>query len=189
MTRKEASRKTPKVAGIAESAEQVLTVSLSDLMNRAANGDKRAARAVAASLSVMVLQTDRYPVPKSAAEYLSRALRQIAKEKADANRAFYLKIDHAAPEWSQQAKRLAVNVVDQLMSQPPALSIARACDEAEKVIVKHIRQLKQKRHLALGADAPWLEFVDQHWTPRMLRNWWRELKSDAGRQGEKAHKR
>jgi len=123
-------------------AEELLTTSLKEELERAKNGDKLAAREVLETLSYLLSWRNsdatgkRYPVADFVLDYVSDALGNMAKGESG-DRAFYLK-KSGNQAWSYFEKRLAVNIVRQLVEQ--GFPVDEAAREAADKIKEHITQ-------------------------------------------------
>ncbi|MES2000351.1 MAG: hypothetical protein V4446_13655 [Pseudomonadota bacterium] len=122
--------------------EELLTTSLKEELERAKNGDKLAARDVLDILSHLLSGRyrdstgKRYPVPDYVLDYVSDALGSMAKGESG-DRAFHLK-KSGNQAWSYFEKRLAVNIVRQLVEQ--GLPVDTAVGTAADKIKEHIAQ-------------------------------------------------
>ncbi len=171
--------------------EHDIETSLSELMTLAEDGDFLAARDVTQHLAWLVATNDIHPMPRYAVNYLFRALYEISTGK-DANKAFHLGKHQA---WSIDAKKRAVDVMQQLRSQSSRpMSVRRAAQLAVPLIEEHVkqtiadaaayahaRQIKAPMTDEISSKAyalvsPWLIFKNRVVTEPMLEKWYAQVR-------------
>lgn len=176
--------------------EDLGTVKLSDLIKLAENGDRLAALEVVDILAWVVSTHNTYhaptpdspdhyepvPIPAFARNYLSDALQRIANGE-DANKAFNVKKSGRPQKWSYYVKRLAVDVMAQLLEQnaEKQLSVEAAAACAAEAINKLARELASRTFTALDGTlqpipSPWQSFVSKPIDESTLKTWYYELK-------------
>lgn len=123
-------------------AEELLTTSLKEELERAKNGDKLTAREVLETLSFLLSWRNsdatgkRYPVADCVLDYVSDALGNMAKGESG-DRAFHLK-KSGNQTWSYFDKRLAVSVVKRIIER--GFPVDEAAREAADKIKEYITQ-------------------------------------------------
>ena len=147
--------------------ELLLTEKLSDNMARAEAGDVIEARRLLPVLAHFVSRNNQHPVPDFIRDYLARSLWRMV-EQEDANRAMNLK-KSGKQKWAHYEKRLAANIVFELVEQSHTPTIA------SEIAADQIREF-----LASNPCAPAWEGFKGRSAPGadILRTWYYELKDE-----------
>ncbi|MGH6738442.1 MAG: hypothetical protein ACREDY_05315 [Bradyrhizobium sp.] len=145
------------------------SLSLNELINRAAAGDPNAGLAVVDELSISVASGARLPL--FAARYLSRALHDIALGK-DANAALHVVRKRGIRPLVPIESRVAAVAVMSRIRRLAKVSLTNASVQAVQVV----RSLAQKS----AKGSVYSPFVSYTLDPKTLRDWKRQLSKHGG---------
>ena len=150
----------------------VFGVNFKDVLSRAENGDKLAARDALTTIVFLLSERNahsgtgkRWPVPDYVRDYLAEALANMMKGTCG-DRAFHLK--GGPRKWSHFNKRLAADQVFQLAAQGVPV------DESARTAADIVNQQVTKN----PCPPAWRSFKGQTVEAETLINWYYELKDE-----------